>query len=60
MRVCVAGAGGKGTDEHVVVGWTEEGRKRVVRTAHGGYVHSSTAVIDEKRIGWAGKPVIDD
>lgn len=38
----------------------KRGRKRVVRNEQGGYVHSSTAVMEVKRIGWVRKPVIDD
>lgn len=59
--MCVwLGRGEKGTDEHVYCWRTEEGPERVVPTERGGYVHSATAIMDEKGIGWVGKLVIDD
>lgn len=62
MRACVwlgEGAEGNGR-EHVFVGRRKRGGKRVVRAGRGGYVHSATAIIDEKGIDWAGKVVMID
>lgn len=64
VRVCVwlgrGGEGRRGTVEHVYCWRTEEGPEEVVPTERGGYVHSATAIMDEKGIGWVGKPAIDD
>lgn len=37
----------KVADEHVYYWRPEEGRKRVVTTERGGYVHSATTIMDE-------------